>query len=99
MTYKVSQEAAKELEKIWRYTLETWSADQANRYLSLLFHEIDYLCVKPESGIAYSHIRKGYFKSKVKSHLIFYKVNPKKKELEIIRILHEMMDVDSHLSP
>lgn len=96
--YKISQEAASDLEEIWLYTYRTWSAEQANRYLDLLFDEIDYLTLKPESGIDYSHVRKGYLKSRVKSHFIFYRINAKKKELEIIRILHQMMDVDSQLN-
>ncbi|PTS98145.1 type II toxin-antitoxin system RelE/ParE family toxin, partial [Flavobacterium sp. HMWF030] len=31
-------------------------------------------------------------------HLIFYKINIKENELEIIRILHQMMDIENHLS-
>ena len=97
MIFKLSKEAENDLEKIWLYTFENWSAEQADRYLKLLFDEIEYLCIKPESGFNYGSIRKGYFRSKVKSHLIFYKINHSKEELEIIRILHERMDIESHI--
>lgn len=97
MNYKISNEASYDLEKIWLYTSENWSIDQAYRYLNLVMDEIEYLCLKPNSGKDFSHIRKGYLRSKVKSHLIFYKINIKKEEIEIIRILHQMMDVENLL--
>lgn len=97
MIYKISQEAEKDLESVWLYTLENWSRAQANRYLDLIFDEIDYLCTQPNSGFDYGHVRKGYFRSKVKSHFIFYKFDLKKDELEVIRILHQMMDLENHL--
>lgn len=86
MISKISKEAERDLEKIWIYTIENWSIEQADRYLNLIFDEIEYLCLKPNSGFNFGEIRKGYWRSKVKSHLIFYKVNLKKNELEVIRI-------------
>ncbi len=97
MNYKLSNEASNDLENIWLYTFENWSIEQADRYLNLILDEIEYLCQKPNSGTDYSHVRKGYLRSKVKSHFIFFKINIKHNELEIIRVLHEMMDIDSHL--
>lgn len=94
MNYKITSEASKDLEKIWLYTFENWSIEQADRYLNLIFDEIEFLCQKPDSAINYDHIRKGYSCSKVKSHIIFFKINIPEKELEIIRVLHEMMDLD-----
>ncbi len=43
------------------------------------------------------HIRKGYRASKVKSHLIFYRIS-NEKLVEVIRILHEQMDVENRLN-
>lgn len=95
MDYDLSNEAEIDLDEIWLYTFETWSLEQADRYLNLIFDEIDYLCKKPYSGIDYGAFRKGYFKSKVKFHLIFYKINISNNKIEIIRILHEIMDMES----
>ncbi|MBW1657428.1 type II toxin-antitoxin system RelE/ParE family toxin [Flavobacterium quisquiliarum] len=97
MNYKISIEASYDLEKIWLYTFDTLSAEQADRYLKLILDEIEYLCSKPNSGKDFSHIRKGCFRTKVKSHLIFYKINVKQNEIEIIRVLHQMMDIENHL--
>jgi len=97
MNFTIRKEAEKDLENIWLYTFENWSIEQAEKYLNLIFDEIDYLCFKPNSGLDYGNIRKGYWQSKVNSHFIFYKINEKKNEIEIIRVLHEMMDIESHL--
>jgi toxin ParE1/3/4 len=98
MIYKISKEASNDLEKIWLYTIETWSAEQADRYLNLIFDEIEYLCQKANSGSDFSHVRKDYLRSRVKSHFIFYKINEKQSELEIIRILHQQMDIENRLN-
>jgi toxin ParE1/3/4 len=98
MIYKISKEASNDLEKIWLYTIETWSAEQADRYLNLIFDEIEYLCQKPNSGSDFRHVRKDYLRSQVKSHFIFYKIIEKQSELEIIRILHQQMDIENRLN-
>lgn len=95
MNFKISKEAEIDLENIWLYTFETWSKEQADRYFNLIFEEIEYLTQNPNSGKDYSHIREGYYRSKVKSHFIFYRINLKENVLEIIRILHQQMDIET----
>jgi len=97
MKYRISKEALIDLEKIWLYTFEIWSKEQADHYFDLLMDEIEYLSENPKSGKDYNEIRKGYFRSRVKSHFIFYKINLKNEEIEIIRILHQQMDISSRL--
>jgi toxin ParE1/3/4 len=98
MKYILSKEASKDLEKIWLYTVENWSQEQADRYFNLIIDEIENITKDPLSGKDYSFVRKGYFRSRVKSHFIFYRINSKKKEIEIIRILHQQMDTESRLN-
>lgn len=97
MKYKISIEAKNDIEKIWLYTFENWSLEQADRYFDLIMDEIEYIAEHPNSGKDFSAIRKGYLRTQMKSHFIFYKVNQKKKEVEIIRILHQRMDVENRL--
>ena len=97
MTYKISKEAESDIEKIWLYTIENCSIEQAERYLNLIFDDIEYLSSNPDSGFDFGKIRKGYWRSKVKAHLIFYKINSKQNELEVIRVLHEIMDIENHV--
>ena len=98
MNYKISQGANWDLENIWLYTYENWSLEQADRYFNLIMDEIEYLAENPKTGKDYSQIRKGYFRSRIKSHFIFYKINRKKEEIEVIRILHQRMDIETLLN-
>lgn len=56
MIFKLSKESENDLENIWLYTFENWSAEQADRYLNLIIDEIEYLSQKPESGINFGNI-------------------------------------------
>lgn len=98
MKYVISKEASKDLEKIWVYTFENWSQEQADRYFNLIIDEIENIAKDPLSGKDYNDIRKGYYRSRVKSHFIFYRINVKKKLIEIVRILHQQMDLESRLN-
>lgn len=98
MNYKITTEAKDDLENIWLYTLKKWSLEQADRYLNLIMDEIDYIAANPNSGKDFSYVRKGYLKTRVKSHFIFYKINPMQSEVEIIRILHQQMDINNRLN-
>lgn len=98
MKYKISKEASHDIEIIWLYTFENWSIEQADRYFNLIMDEIEYLAENPTSGIDYANVRKGYFRSRVKSHFIFYKINQNNEEIEIIRILHQSMDIETRLN-
>ena len=98
MKYKISKEAGNDLGKIWLHTFENWSFEQANYYFDLIMDEIEYLSENPKSGKDYNQIRKGYFRSRVESHFIFYKINIKEEKVEIIRILHQQMDIDSYIN-
>jgi toxin ParE1/3/4 len=98
MKYLISKEATKDLEKIWLYTFENWSRDQADRYFNLIIDEIENIAINPHFGKDCSEIRKGYYRSRVKSHLIFYRLNAKKNVVEIIRVLHQKMDIETRLN-
>lgn len=92
MNYKISIKASEDIENIWLYTFENWSRKEADRYVNLIFDEIEYLAKNPASGKDFSHIRKNYRYAKVKSHIIFYKKVEQQNEIEIIRVLHQRMD-------
>jgi toxin ParE1/3/4 len=93
---KISSEAFSDLEKIWVYTLKRWSKKQADRYYLLIIDEFEFLRTNCYVGKSADNIRTGYRVSFVKSHIIFYKVESDQK-LEIIRILHQSMDIEDWL--
>lgn len=94
---KISEAALEDLDEIWLYTYKNWSETQADRYCMLIAQEIEFLCSHPTSGRNYEFVRKGYRASKVKSHLIFYRYSSN--DLEVVRILHERMDVNAPFNP
>lgn len=98
MTYKISVKASEDIESIWLFTFGNWSLEQADRYVNLIFDEIEYLSDNLLSGKDFSHVRKNYRCSKVKSHLIFYRFIEKQHEIEIIRVLHYRMDIENRLN-
>ncbi|MBA7531379.1 Toxin ParE1 [subsurface metagenome] len=94
--YRISKKAVEDLEKIWIYTYENWSVVQADRYYNLILDEIEFVAENFMSGKSMDHIKSGYRASKVKSHLIFYRKD-EDGQIEIIRILHQMMDLENRL--
>jgi toxin ParE1/3/4 len=86
--FKLTNEAVKDLEEIWIYTYQNWSVEQADRYYNLIIDEIEFLSSNPLSGRSMDYIKEGYRVSKVKSHLVFYKIITNE-AIEIIRILHQ----------
>lgn len=92
----ISSEALSDLEEIWIYTRKKWSKEQADRYYSLLIDEIEFLQSNYYIGRSAEYIRPGYRVSFVKSHIIFYKIIDDQK-LEIIRILHQRVNIDKWL--
>ena len=96
LTFRLTQKAIEDLKNIGRYTQENWGREQRNLYLSRLdacFHTITR---EPEIGKTCDFIRSGYRKYHVGRHLIFYRQSFS--HIEIVRILHDRMDIESHLS-
>lgn len=93
--YRLSQKAKEDISDIWEYTLEQWSLTQAIKYDEILRMRIEEISENPLIGKSYDHVRKGYYKLQVEHHIIFYR--PAIDTVDIIRILHDRMDIDRHL--
>jgi toxin ParE1/3/4 len=93
--YRISATTIKDLDGIWEYTFINWSKDQADRYHNLLMNEIEFVAENRTSGKSMDQIKEGYLVTYVKSHMIFFKRN--EGIVEVIRILHQKMDVESIL--
>jgi toxin ParE1/3/4 len=92
-----SPAALDDLDGIYHYTFETWGLGQAETYLRELHKTCNDLALGKFKGRDVDFIRRGYFKKHYGSHFVFYKF-PNPKTLEVIRILHQRMDIESHLS-
>ena len=92
LTYK----AVEDLGDIWNYTIETWSESQAEIYYSLLIDSCQELANKPNQGKSYEVVERNVLGFKTGQHVIFYRI-VSEKEIEVVRILHGMMDMKNHL--
>ena len=93
--FRISEAAISDLDGIWEFTLHKWSKKQADRYYYLIMNEIEFIAGNINSGKPMNHVKKGYFASYVKSHMILFKRN--KEIVEVIRVLHQKMDIESNL--
>lgn len=96
--YDITSEAKEDLYRIWEYTVDTWSEEQADKYYAILesaFNEIASVENKP--GKSYDEIMSGLKAYHIRRHMIFYLIQENSRVL-ILRILHEKMDYPRHLS-
>ena len=94
--YRISKQAIVDLNDIWVYTFHKWSKEQADRYYALIIGEIEFIADNFMIGKSAEQTRKNYRYSKIKSHLIFYR-KVENGIVEIVRILHQRMDLKKQL--
>ena len=90
------QEAINDLNNIWFYTFEKWSEKQADKYYSNLEFACQQIGENPELGKVYEGIKSSLLGLRTGKHIIFYQILSEK-EIEIIRILHERMDLKNRI--
>lgn len=95
--FVLTKKAQDDLKAIGRYTQETWGREQRNRYLTMLDDKFHDLAAYPMKGRDCSDIRAGYRKYEAGKHIIFYRLL-ESSGVEIVRVLHERMDMQAHLS-
>jgi toxin ParE1/3/4 len=86
------QEAINDLTDIWNYTLQKWSENQADRYFETIKAACKEIGENPSAGKNYTEISNHLFGLTSGKHIIFYH-HISKDEIEVIRILHERMDL------
>ena len=91
------QEAIDDLNDIWDYTFEQWSENQADNYYASIKFAWNQIGVNPELGREYFGITKSLLGIKSGKHIIFYHLISED-EIEVIRILHERMDLKNKLT-
>jgi len=93
-SYRLSKKAFSDLIKIGKYTTKLWGKAQRDAYLKQISDCFTKLSENPNLGLKCDYVRKGYKKFPQGSHMIYYRLNSEK-VIEIIRILHKSMDVNS----
>ncbi|MCL6266615.1 type II toxin-antitoxin system RelE/ParE family toxin [Flagellimonas myxillae] len=91
------QRAIEDLNAIWEYTFTTWSESQADVYYNAIKFACKEIAANPLLGKVYAGISKDLLGLKSGKHIIFYHV-VSENEIEIIRILHERMDLKNRIN-
>lgn len=94
--YFLTKKAIEDLSTIWDYTYESWSENQADKYYKLLIETCSEISNSPAMGKKYDEIGNDIAGFRVGKHIIFYREN-KPKEIEVIRILHERMNLKNKI--
>lgn len=89
-----SPAAVADLDNIWDYTVEEWGVEQADRYTDDIENTCSSLARCEKRGREVD-VRLGYLKHAVGKHFVFFRTT--KAGMEVIRILHQNMDVGRHL--
>lgn len=90
--FKLTNKAVEDLAKIWEYTVEVWSENQADKYYETLLSGCGEIAKNPGLGKKYEGIAEYLLGMKTNRHVIFYRtIN--ENYVEITRILHEQMDL------
>ncbi len=88
--------ARADLDDIWEYTARRWGIDQAERYLRRIAEAAELIAETPGRGRNCDYVREGYRKYPVGLHVLFYR--EMSGSVDVVRILHQQMDFDRHLS-
>lgn len=94
--YFLTNKAVEDLNDIWNYTTNVWSEKQSEIYYTLIINTCIELATKPDQGKSYEVIANSILGFKAGQHVIFYR-KISENEIEVIRILHGMMDLKNHL--
>lgn len=95
--YKLTNKAVEDLTRIWDYTFEKWSEEQADKYYNMLLENCQYIADNPDLGKNYEGIIQELFGFKANRHIIFYR-RIDDRSIEITRILHERMDLKNRIA-
>lgn len=91
------QKAINDLNDIWDYTFEKWSEKQADKYYTTIKLSCSIIGKNPDIGKQYDGISKDLLGLKAEKHIIFYK-SITENRIEVVRILHERMDLKNRLA-
>lgn len=94
--FNLTNKAVEDLSRIWNYTFDKWSVNQADRYFKLLLENCQDIADNPELGRNYDGVRADLFGIKANRHIIFYR-KLIDQPIEITRILHERMDLKNRI--
>lgn len=94
--YFLTNKAVEDLSKIYEYTFDLWSENQADKYYEELIYFCQLLADNPLIGRNYSEVNSDFYGFVANKHIIFYRILTKD-EIEITRILGAEMDLKNRI--
>ena len=94
--YFLTKKAVEDLSTIWEYTYEVWSESQADKYYELVTNSFQEIVQNPELGRNYEEIDNTILGLRVGKHIVFHRTG-QSKDIEILRILHQRMDLKNKI--
>lgn len=94
--FRLTNKAVYDLTQIWNYTVDKWSEKHADKYYFMLIDNCNEVACNPELGKNYLGVTENLLGFKAGRHIIFYRII-EEDEVEIIRILHEQMDLKNRI--
>ncbi|MBC5836205.1 type II toxin-antitoxin system RelE/ParE family toxin [Flavobacterium sp. F372] len=94
--FNLTNKAVEDLSKIWDYTYEIWSENQADKYYFELLKDCQVLAENRNLGKNYVEINNDIFGYNSGQHLILFTII-NQNEIEIIRFLHSRMDLKNRI--
>ncbi|ADZ92025.1 type II toxin-antitoxin system RelE/ParE family toxin [Marinomonas mediterranea] len=86
--------ARQDMLDIWQYTYDTWGTSQADSYIKDMSVSFEMLAESPLLGREAGYIQVGIRLHPYKHYIILYQFTENK--LDIVRVLHERMDISRH---
>jgi toxin ParE1/3/4 len=96
-SFTLTNMAKADLKEIASFTQSRWGREQRDLYLQMLDVSFHQLAANPLKGKDCSDIRNGYRKLNAGGHVIFYR-QTFADTIEVVRILHGHMDIETWLS-
>ena len=96
MTYKLTPKAELDLDDIWKYSTKKWGVQKAMDYTDELVAGFQFLNKHPTLNQPRTEFSHPICIHRCNKHLIIYL--EKNRDILIVRILHERMDIESHIT-
>ena len=83
--YRLSPRAARDVDRIYEYSITQFGFDVAYDYLTRLYQALEALADHPQMGRDYGHLRRALRRFEHESHSIFYRTSDD--QILIVRVL------------
>lgn len=95
LTFQLSTNSKRDLEAIYKYTMQNFGVEQANFYVTSFDKTFKNLTINPLAGTIRDELKRGLLSIRHKEHAIFYRIKPK--QIWVVRVLHGSRDFVRHL--